>query len=347
MIHGRQSARPTSPMQGRVRHATPGLLRRLAWGVAALVGLLGMAACSEDGGTQPGTLRFGQIGSLEAVVEVPLRQGEGTLEQRLEWRSSGYWTFTERIFYQGLIGDEAVRDTHGDPSPFVVAYASLVTAVNGASGLDLFIDSLPQTLDPECEAIQSRVRFEIRDGPSGETASWTRCASGSLGNLTTRTAGPETAASRVVAAILQTRDGTVGSDFVSTYAGSVPFGTLDRGQDSQAGLSQPTVFVDEEAWAAFWSSHAPGEERPSVDFPEEVVVVAAVGVRDESGDSVEVRRVLQVNDGSLVEVWERVPGDFCTPAERIHVPYHIVVAPRIPEPIRFAEIRVETVPCGG
>jgi len=347
MIHGRQSARPTPPMQGGARRHPPGILRRLAWGVMAFVALLGTAACSEDGGIQPGPLRFGQIGSLEAVVEVPLRQGEGMLEQRLEWHSSGDWTYTERISYEGRLGDEAVREALGDPSLLVVAYASLITAVNGSSGLDLFIDSLPQALDPECETLQSRVRFSIRDEPSGDTASWTRCANGSLGNLTTRTAGPETAASRVVAAILQTRDGTVGPDFASSYAGSVPFGTLDRGQDSRAGLSQPAVFVDEESWAAFWSSHAPGEERPSVDFPDQVVVVAAVGVRDESGDSVEVRRVVQVNDGSLVEVWERIPGDFCTPAERIHTPYHIVVAPRIPEPIRFAEIRVETVPCGG
>jgi hypothetical protein len=85
---------------------------------------------------------------------------------------------------------------------------------------------------------------------------------------------------------------------------------------------------------------------PPVDWAEEVVLVAAVGVRSEAGDSVEIRRILQTGEGTQVTLFERVPGDFCSPAAREHFPVHIVVAPRTALPIRFSEIQKERVPCG-
>jgi hypothetical protein len=83
-----------------------------------------------------------------------------------------------------------------------------------------------------------------------------------------------------------------------------------------------------------------------VDFTKDMVVVGIVGTRKEAGDSVEVRRILQVDKGTVIEVFERLPGEFCSPAGRIHVPYHVVVAPRTPIPHRFADIKKEPVPCG-
>ena len=93
-----------------------------------------------------------------------------------------------------------------------------------------------------------------------------------------------------------------------------------------------------------------GREAPEIDWETEMIIVGAVGVREEVGDSVEVRRVLLIgNDervtGTKIEVVERNPGDFCAPARRIVRPYHIVVAPRTPEPF-FPEVRAERVPCG-
>lgn len=77
-----------------------------------------------------------------------------------------------------------------------------------------------------------------------------------------------------------------------------------------------------------------------------MVLVAAVGERHEAGDSVEVRRVVPADGGTLAEAFERVPGNFCSPAERTHVPFHVVVAPLAPLPVTFPEIVVERVPCG-
>jgi hypothetical protein len=74
--------------------------------------------------------------------------------------------------------------------------------------------------------------------------------------------------------------------------------------------------------------------------------VAAVGLRTEAGDSVEVRRVLQTGEGTQVKVVERLPGNFCSPASRRHYPAHVVVTPRPLQPIEFSDPATELVPCG-
>jgi hypothetical protein len=143
------------------------------------------------------------------------------------------------------------------------------------------------------------------------------------------------------------KDATLGVRWTSAYLGSVPFGTLDRGGDTKSILRAPGTFIDVGGFTAFWAKHAPGSAPPTVDFGNDMVVVGIVGTRQEAGDSVEVRRILQVDLGTVIEVVERLPGEFCSPAARTHVPYHIVVAPRTPIPHRFADIRKEPVSCGG
>ncbi len=60
----------------------------------------------------------------------------------------------------------------------------------------------------------------------------------------------------------------------------------------------------------------------------------------------EIRRVLPINVGTRIEIFERVPGDFCAPAARLVRPFHIVLAPRTPAPVIFSDIREERVACG-
>ena len=60
-----------------------------------------------------------------------------------------------------------------------------------------------------------------------------------------------------------------------------------------------------------------------------------------------MRRILPVDIGTLAHVYERIPGDFCSPVARRHYPFHIVVSPRTPSPIQFAELGLERVSCGG
>jgi hypothetical protein len=310
--------------------------------------VLGTLSCGDGGGVGPGALRFGQVGQITISLDTPLGLGVGTLSQTLQWQSSGAWSFRESISYRGLIGDETFRRNPGDPAAFALGYAQLITRVNEAEGLKLFIDELPVGIDAEeCGPTLTRLTFSIRDDPTADDVTWTQCADGSLSRITPVGAGPNPAAARLVIATQQSRDATVGVDFLSVYRGSVPFGTLARGEDTDAAPTAPFVVTDQAAWEAFWLEHAGSTDAPEVDFGAEMVIVGAVGERDEAGDSVEIRRVLRIDKGTLTEIFERVPGDFCTPAARSHFPFHVIVSPVTPSPIRFADIRTEEVPCGG
>ena len=305
------------------------------------------AACGDDNGTGPDTLRFGLSGGITIQLETPLRFGAGTLFQRLEWQSSGAWSVYERMSYRGLLGDETLLRSSGEPFAFVAAYVRLITTVSSVDGLELFIPELPIGITAECGPTRTRLTFSIMDLPRDSIATWTQCADGSLSELRTLNAGPEPAAARLVMATLAARDATWGPARLSEYHGSVPFGTLARGEETMARPAAPFVVLDDAAWSAFWLDHSDSAEPPEVDFDSEMVIVAAVGQREEAGDSVEVRRILQVDNGTLTHLIERVPGDFCSPVARTHYPFHIVVSPATPTPIRFADIGIEFVSCGG
>lgn len=317
------------------------------WG-AILLAAATVAGCSDDGPTRPGAVRFGQVGTATIRVEAPLRLGRGNVSQVIAWESRGLWTLTEAISYEGRIGDVHMERSRQNPEVLAGNYAQWIIIVNELDETTLFTDQLEPGLDPTCEVTRSRVTVEIHDATRDETMSWTRCADGMLGSLLPQGAGPDAGAARVVNAALLARNFTQGESFVSVYAGSVPFGTLDRGQDSGAGLTEPLFINDQATWKAFWEQHAPDDQTgpPPVDFGSSAVVVGAVGLRTEAGDSVEIRRVLPVADGTVVEMVERVPGDFCSPASIDHIPFHIVVTPLIPSPVRFQKpIPVERVSC--
>lgn len=311
---------------------------------AACTALL-LAGCDDTAPTTPGTSRFGQVGVVEMSLVAPLPLESGRLEQRLTWTSAGDWTLREEIFYRGVSGDATLRELEGDRAVSAGVYAQWIAQVNEAPGLDLFDGVVDPGLDPDCPPSRSRVTLRIVDESRDRTETWTRCAPGSLGNLTPTGSGPDPAAARVINATVLLRDYTVGQGFRSVYRGSLPFATLARGEDAPLVFAEPTVFDTEQAYLNYWNAIS-AEPAPPVDFASETVVLAAVGLRNEAGDSVEVRRVVPVETGTIVEVVERVPGNFCSPASRIQAPYHLVVAPRVAEPVRFTELRVERVPCG-
>ncbi len=340
MIHRRHSAGADSGKQeGSTRARSRVAALSLVLALSALVG-----SCDDNGGVGPGVLRFGWVGDVTVELTVPLRLGAGELTQVITWSSNGFWTRREQISYRGLVGDE----TRESVAAFGDAYARFITQVNETPGLVLIdLDELPSGITAECGPTQTKITVAIYDDTRGQTRRWTQCADGSLSSLVPQGAGPEPAAARLVQAIIEARNATVGPDFLSAYHGSIPFGTLSRGEDTGAKPTAPFVITDPASWGAFWLDHAGSSDPPSVDFGTEMVVVAAVGERGEAGDSVEVRRILQVGDGTLTHIFERVPGDFCSPIARKHYPFHIVVSPATPPPVRFAEIGLELVSCGG
>jgi hypothetical protein len=315
------------------------------------VAILLAAGCGDDGGTQPpGTLRFGQIGEVRLHLTSPLL-GQGELQQALTWSSSGAWQLTETISYQGRLGDENTIRSLAPPEVLASDYAIWITQVNDLETLNLFdAHIVDPSLAPECGAAWTKIQLLIRDTALGEDRQWTRCVEGNLASLVTEGAWPGVGAARVANAALLMREYVFPPPrgFTSTFHGSLPFATAARGEDTAAQLNQPSLIRTFEAWTEFWIAHTGSVAGlPPVDFNTEVVAVAAIGPRFEAGETVEVRRVLAVGDGTLVEIVHRVPGNFCSPASRTHRPFHVVIIPpEAPEPIVFKEVIREEVPCG-
>lgn len=317
----------------------------LAW---ALGLLLAVSGCDDGSSTGPGSLRFGQIGQVEVRLEVPKHLGAGALVQSISWSSDGPYVVDESISYEGVEGDRTVQQEFLNSEVLAGSYAQWVAQVNEVPALHLFTEALDPALDPACGQAEARLSLEIRDDVRDETIRWTRCVdAGELTTLQPARSGPDAAAPRLATAAMLLRDYTVGEAFESAYRTTAPFATVDRGEGSMAALPRSRVIADQGAWAAFWSEHTGSDAiPPAVDFARDVVLVGAVGVRQEAGDSVEIRRVLPAGDRTVVEVFERIPGDFCSPAARVQTPFHIVRTPRVPLPVFFSDVRVERVPCG-
>ena len=310
-------------------------------------------------GTGPGggLLRFGQSGELNVVIETPLHLGLGRLRQEISWQSDGAWSIYEQIAYQGAQGEEDLGRNPGLPLLYAASYATVIQQLNDNPGVKLTeVDELPQT---ECGADRSRVSLRIVDTRREERRTWVRCAFGTLASVTASGSGPDAEAARVIEVAIRVRDNTVGEDFRSTYHGSLPFATIEKGTETGWPESSPLVFrADEEgadgaeavqeAWTTFWRTHraAPTAAAPTVDWESEMVLAGLIGVREEVGDSAEIRSVISVADGTRIDLIERIPGDFCAPALQIVRPFHIVVAPRAPAPVYFADLKRELVPCG-
>ena len=234
------------------------------------------SACS-DTPTETGPVRFGQIGEIRLQLEVPLRFGAGQLTQTLNWSSSGPWLLREAISYEGVEGDasewSSVSELLAGP------YLQWITAVNEQEPLRLFDAGLDPDLMPECGPVRTRVSLRIRDDDRPAEESWTRCAEGQLGTLSSTMAGPDQEAARVVDDARLLADLIFPGGFTSRYHGSVPFATLARGEHTPLALEGPGVIGVGESWLQFWEAHAgAGSTAPAVDFERQVVLVGAVGV---------------------------------------------------------------------
>jgi hypothetical protein len=324
----------------------------------ALVGALLAAGC--DDGTRPGELPLGRTGEVRIIVRTPyIRPGTleeiGALEQAVVWKSNGTWQLTERISYKGVLGDETVRRSTEDAGALAQRYANWIALVNAPGGPLQIVDFISPDVVPICGASQSRVSVEIADSRRSTSTRWSRCGDGTLGTLTAEGVGSDTTgAVRVIDAVRQLRHATLDLDreFLRkryAYEGSLPFRTIERGELTKAPLLVPRLIEDQATYAAFWAQYMTATPPPIVDFSTDVVLVAAVGARQEAGDSVEIRRVLQIEFGTQIQLWEQRPGNFCTPAPRSHTPFHVAIAPLAVtrRPIFFElEQQPDFVPCG-
>lgn len=314
-----------------------------------------VSACEENG-VDPPMLRFGQSGQL--VVEVvtprqsPPSRGKGELRQALTWRSTGAWQLFESIAYRGVVGSETTTRSPGLPAAFTASYATLITQIHGAAGLDLFIEDLDPNLNPPCDG-EARVTLRIQDEIRDEENSWTRCAKGPLGSLNPAGSGPDIHASRVIQVSRLMHDRTLGDSATSVYNLTIPFATLYKGAKpgeqgllSRVFLGGPDYHDAPAEWGGFWGRHGDGAPPPDIDWSADMVVVAVDGTRQESGSILEIREIHAIRNGAIIQLVELAPGDFCSPAAVVETPFHLVIAPRTGSAIQFGEVALERVPCG-
>jgi len=358
MIHRNQVPRQGRPVK-----------RRLPARISSVLSILLLAAGCSDGPLDPSDYLFGQIGEVQVEVRSPLGSPvglpgvtQGALYETLRWQSNGGWTLAERVTYDRVVGSETVRKSRLNPGQLTQEYASLIRQLTESSPIQL-LGLVTQDLSPNCGAapytqLATQVTISIHDELRGEVAQWTRCSRGILlapdpaDGIAPNLAAPGVQAARVIAAAQLVRSSTLGDASASTHAGTIPFATLDQGENSPGLPEVSRVFRSTQsgppaAFAEFWLEHAgSGTPLPDVSWPQEMVVLAAVGARSEAGDVVQIRRVVNEGAALRIEVVQRIPGDFCSPAARTIHPFHLVVLPTSPLPPEFSSPQVERVPCG-
>jgi hypothetical protein len=236
-------------------------------GIFLLLVLAGfpVVGCGDNGGTPPiGSLRFGQIGEIRVSVAAPLLfgEGEGEIQQILTWGSSGAWVLREQISYRGLLGAKTFRRSTEIPGPTPRPMLLSLRSSTKPAGLELFIPSSPRVFPGLSPGLDARHRLHLGSSQG---------AGSQLDPVHTRDSGHPTDLGGGTG--LERRPGDpgghprkglhTGSRFTSAYLGSVPFGTLDRADDSGARLGAPMVFLSvpegnpqsPTGWEAFWQAH--------------------------------------------------------------------------------------------
>ena len=102
---------------------------------------------------------------------------------------------------------------------------------------------------------------------------------------------------------------------------------------------------DEDAWEQRWSQIV-GDDipAPAVDFTSEMVLVAAMGVRNSSGYGITFEGVFENAEGLYVQVLETSPGPNCGVFDAISAPVIAVAIPRRDVPVFWLE-RADTLSC--
>ncbi len=130
------------------------------------------------------------------------------------------------------------------------------------------------------------------------------------------------------------------------------FDVQNSAQLSGGGENQPirTVITDNATWTSFWATISGGVAVPSgpvptVDFANEMVIVAMTAVRPTGGYSVRIDGVREYTDYIAADVVEGSPSPSCGTAQVLTRPLDMVQVPRRDKPVRFA-VRSTVNACG-
>jgi PrcB C-terminal len=99
-----------------------------------------------------------------------------------------------------------------------------------------------------------------------------------------------------------------------------------------------------EVWKQLWTWQSPEPDLPAIDFDREMVLVAALGERPNSGYSILIESARATVDQLTVSVRVESPGTGCGVLTVMTEPVDVVSVPRLDVGVQFVE-RSETGSC--
>jgi hypothetical protein len=122
---------------------------------------------------------------------------------------------------------------------------------------------------------------------------------------------------------------------VTAQTNTVPFKTIDRGQQSGIENAREVVVRTAAEWTTVWKEHAPDRTQPTIDFTTSMVVGIFLGTRATGGHSVEIASITRDGANLVVTYRERRPSSSDIVTQVITMPYHLVSLERSPGTVRF------------
>jgi hypothetical protein len=110
-----------------------------------------------------------------------------------------------------------------------------------------------------------------------------------------------------------------------------------------SGLADSARIVVQDAnswaatWTAIWGRHSPEPALPSIDFSQNMLVVAALGTRSSGGYGIFVDSAYQRADHIEVVIRKVSPGSRCIVTAALSEPVDVARLPRSSQPVRYRE----------
>jgi hypothetical protein len=112
--------------------------------------------------------------------------------------------------------------------------------------------------------------------------------------------------------------------------------TADATSLSNIHDERTVVVKDEAAWTRLWNEHAPGRDKPAVDFASHMVIGVFMGYGANSCFATSIDGVVRTADRILVRELRSVPGPDIVCAMHVTSPAHLAVIPRSDLPVVFS-----------
>jgi hypothetical protein len=122
---------------------------------------------------------------------------------------------------------------------------------------------------------------------------------------------------------------------------SVSFSTIDKG--STSGFTSPLemFLTSQKDWVDLWAKRevgtGPKKNAPTIDFDKDIVIVAALGMKNTGGYTIEITRIVRTPDDLTVYVKRTEPAAGSTPSGKPTSPFVLAKIRKPDKPVTFRD----------